>query len=77
MPEHARLSIGELSKRTGLAASALRFYESLVLLEPAQRRGGQRRYDERAVQTVRFIRLAQSAGLTCDCKTLEACALMR
>src|SRR5262245_60674650 len=43
------LTIGELARRTGLATSALRFYEERGLLEPRGRQGGRRIYDETAV----------------------------
>ena len=58
------LRIGELARRTGVAASALRFYEAEGLLPPARRVSGRRRYDEHAVVTVRLIRAAQDTGFT-------------
>lgn len=60
------LTIGELSARSGLAPSALRFYESEGLL-PAQRSaGGQRRYPRSALRRLAFVRSAQRVGLTLD-----------
>lgn len=60
------LTIGELSARSGLATSALRFYESEGLL-PAQRTaGGQRRYPRSVLRRVAFVRSAQRVGLTLD-----------
>ncbi|UGT55242.1 MerR family transcriptional regulator [Nocardia asteroides] len=58
------LSISELRERTGMAASALRFYERKGLLRASGRAGGKRCYDERAVEQVAFIDLLKSAGFT-------------
>lgn len=58
------LGIGELARRSGIAASALRYYEALGILPPAPRVSGRRRYDERAVRTVAAIRAAQDAGFS-------------
>lgn len=60
------LSIGEVARRTGVPASALRYYEQQGLLPPASRAGGRRRYSERAVQMVEVLRCAQQAGFTLD-----------
>jgi DNA-binding transcriptional MerR regulator len=46
------LTIGELAKRTGVATSALRYYEKLGLLPAPVRVSGQRRYPESAVGLV-------------------------
>jgi DNA-binding transcriptional MerR regulator len=58
------LSISELRARTGLAASALRFYERKGLLRATGRVGGKRIYDEGAVEQVAFIDLLKLAGFT-------------
>jgi DNA-binding transcriptional MerR regulator len=58
------LSISELRERTGLASSALRFYERKGLLQASGRAGGKRRFDEGAVEQVAFIDLLKSAGFT-------------
>jgi redox-sensitive transcriptional activator SoxR len=58
------LSIGEVARRTGVPASALRYYEQEGLLPPAPRTGGRRRYGEREVQMVEVLRFAQLAGFT-------------
>lgn len=60
------LSIGSLSERTGVAASALRFYETLGLISPARSSGGQRRYPRDTIRRVSFIRVAQQVGLRLD-----------
>lgn len=58
------LSIGEVADRAGLRASALRYYEEVGLLTPADRVSGRRRYDESALDRLRVIACAQSAGFT-------------
>jgi MerR family redox-sensitive transcriptional activator SoxR len=60
------LTIGEVSRRTGVAPSALRFYESEGLLEAARSSGGQRRYPRETLRRVAFIRIAQQVGLRLD-----------
>jgi DNA-binding transcriptional MerR regulator len=59
------LTIGELAKATGVATSALRYWESLGLLAPT-RVHGQRRYDDEAVTVVGGILLLRDAGYTLD-----------
>jgi len=58
------LSIGELARQTGLAASALRYYESLGLIAALRRTGGQRRFDPLTARKVRLIQVAQQAGFS-------------
>ena len=59
-----RLSIGEVADRTGVAPSALRFYESRGLIVGSRTDGGQRRYAREVIRRVSFIRAAQQVGLT-------------
>lgn len=62
----AMLSIGEVAQRSGVRASALRFYEALGLLR-STRSGGKRRYFARSeLRRIAFIRAAQAVGLTLD-----------
>jgi MerR family redox-sensitive transcriptional activator SoxR len=63
--EH-ELTIGALSERTGVAASALRFYEAEGLVHAERTAGGQRRYHRDMIRRVSFIRVAQQVGLTLD-----------
>lgn len=57
--------IGELSRRSGVPAKTLRFYEDAgVLPEPSRTAGGYRDYAEDALDRLAFIRSAQAAGLT-------------
>ena len=58
------LSIGDVSKRTGLAPSAIRYYERLGLLPKPARAGGKRRYDENALEWLSLVALAREAGFT-------------
>jgi MerR family redox-sensitive transcriptional activator SoxR len=60
------LTIGALSERTGVATSALRYYESEGLIHARRSSGGQRRYDRDVLRRVAFIRTAQQVGLTLE-----------
>ncbi len=60
------LSIGEVASRSGIATSALRFYESQGLLHAVRNDGGQRRYQRDVLRRVAFIRVAQRVGLTLE-----------
>jgi MerR family redox-sensitive transcriptional activator SoxR len=60
------LTIGALSERTGVATSALRYYESEGLIHAKRSAGGQRRYERDVLRRVAFIRTAQQVGLTLD-----------
>lgn len=58
------LGIGELGEQTGLATSALRYYERVGLLAPAGRANGRRFYGPASVERIALIRLCQDAGFT-------------
>ncbi len=58
------MKIGELARRSGLNASALRYYEKLGLLAAPHRVGGQRRYPGDALHRVLLIRFAGDMGFT-------------
>jgi MerR family redox-sensitive transcriptional activator SoxR len=58
------LTIGEVAKRAGIRASAIRYYESVQLLPAPQRISGQRRYTPAVLRRLSFIQVAQAAGLT-------------
>jgi MerR family redox-sensitive transcriptional activator SoxR len=60
------LSIGELARRSGKAASAIRYYESIGLLPPPARVSGRRRYPSETVRSLAVVETAQRAGLTLD-----------
>lgn len=57
------LSIGDFAVRSGVAPSALRFYESKGLLRPERSAGGQRRYPRAELRRMAFIRAAQEVGI--------------
>ncbi len=58
------MSIGEVATRAGVAASAIRYYESLGLLPVPLRSGGKRRYDESVLGWLALVALAREAGFT-------------
>src|SRR5271156_864290 len=58
------MKIGELAGRTGLNASAIRYYEQVGLLAAPHRASGQRRYADDAVHRVRLICFASEMGFT-------------
>jgi MerR family redox-sensitive transcriptional activator SoxR len=60
------LSIGRLSERTGVAVSALRYYEKEGLLRADRTDGGQRIYPREVIRRVSFVRIAQQVGLSLD-----------
>jgi MerR family redox-sensitive transcriptional activator SoxR len=62
LPEH--ITITELSKRSGVAASALRYYETLGLISASRTAGNQRRYRRSALRRVAVIRVAGHLGIT-------------
>ncbi|MPZ63094.1 MAG: redox-sensitive transcriptional activator SoxR [Propionibacteriales bacterium] len=59
-----KITIGELSVRSGVPASALRFYEAEGLLQSTRTTGNQRRFDRSQLRRVAFIRSAQRVGLS-------------
>ena len=63
MPQSAFITIGQLAKRTGVAISALRFYEEKGLLDPIRTGGNQRRFLRGDIRRVSFILIAQKLGL--------------
>ncbi|HEY8200732.1 MAG TPA: redox-sensitive transcriptional activator SoxR [Actinomycetota bacterium] len=60
------LPIGVVAARTGVAASALRYYESEGLITSQRSEGGQRRYPREVLRRVAFIRTAQRVGLSLE-----------
>lgn len=58
------LSIGEVSRRSGVAASALRFYESRGLIQSVRGNGNRRRYHRAMLRRISIIRVAQTLGLS-------------
>ena len=62
----AVLTIGEVAKRSGVAASALRYYETRGLIVSARESSGHRRYDRSVLRRVAFIVFAQRLGLSLE-----------
>jgi MerR family transcriptional regulator, redox-sensitive transcriptional activator SoxR len=59
-----QLSIGALARLTGKRPSAIRYYEQVGLLPPAERVSGRRSYDQAAARTLAVIETGQRAGLS-------------
>ena len=60
----ASVPIGEVARRTGLAVSAIRYYEDEGLIRPMRAPGGQRRFRRADLRRLSFIRIAQGLGFT-------------
>jgi len=60
------LTISEVARRSGVAASALRFYEERGLIESERAGSGHRRYPRAVLRRIAFIVFAQRIGLTLD-----------
>lgn len=58
------LSIGDVSRRTGVPITALRFYEAKGLLRPPRAGSGHRRYPRDTLRRVSFVLAAQRVGLS-------------
>ncbi len=58
------LSIGALADRTGLAVSAIRYYEAQGLIRPWRNAGGQRRFERADLRRLSFVMIAQQFGFT-------------
>ena len=60
------LPIGEVARRSGVASSALRFYEQRGLISSERAGSGHRRYPRPVLRRIAFIVFAQRIGLTLD-----------
>ena len=60
------LAISEVARRSGVAASALRFYEERGLIRSERTDGGQRRYPRAVLRRIAFIVFAQRIGFTLE-----------
>ena len=60
------MTIGEVARRSGVAASALRFYEQRGLIGSVRAGSGHRRYPRSVLRRIAFIVFAQRVGLTLD-----------
>lgn len=64
MPSKSMLTIGQVAERTGLAVSAIRFYEEQGLVSPGRNAGGQRRFHRSDIRRLSFVMIAQKLGFT-------------
>ena len=60
------LTIGDLANRTGLAVSAIRFYETHGIVHPVRNPGGHRRYGRHDIRRLSFVMAAQRLGFSLD-----------
>ncbi|WP_137132011.1 redox-sensitive transcriptional activator SoxR [Rhizobium sp. FY34] len=60
----SELSVGEVARRSGIAISALHFYETEGLIKSQRTKSGHRRYGRDVLRRIAVIRVAQSAGLS-------------
>jgi MerR family transcriptional regulator, redox-sensitive transcriptional activator SoxR len=60
------LTIGQVARRSGVATSALRFYEERGLIRSERNVGGHRRFSRPVIRRVAFIVFAQRVGLSLD-----------
>jgi MerR family transcriptional regulator, redox-sensitive transcriptional activator SoxR len=60
------LTIGEVASRSGLAPSAIRFYERVGLVAAERSEGNQRRFRRDVLRRIAFVRVAQRVGLSLD-----------
>ena len=60
------LPIGEVARRAGMAASALRFYEAEGLVASVRSEGGRRLFPRGVLRRLAFVRAAQNVGLSLD-----------
>lgn len=60
----AQLTIGDLARRTGLAVSAIRFYETHGIVAPLRNAGGHRRYGRSDIRRLSFVMAAQKLGFS-------------
>lgn len=61
-----QLTVSEVARRSGYAASALRYYEREGLIAATRTSGGQRRYQRGVLRRLAFIRAARNVGLSLD-----------
>lgn len=64
MDSHDPLTVSEVARRSGFAASALRFYEAQGLISAGRSPGGRRQYPRSVLRRLAFIRAAGNVGLT-------------
>ncbi|MGH3390736.1 MAG: redox-sensitive transcriptional activator SoxR [Actinomadura sp.] len=63
MPDVTELTVGQLAERSGVAVSALHFYEAKGLISSRRTAGNQRRFHRDTLRRVAFIRVSQRVGI--------------
>lgn len=71
MDTHDLMSVGDVAKRSGYAASALRYYEAEGLIVATRTAGGRRQFERGVLRRLAFIRAAANVGLTLEEIRLE------
>ena len=66
MDTHDLIAIGDVAKRSGFAASAIRYYESQGLITAHRTSGGQRMFERGVLRRLAFIRAASNVGLSLE-----------
>ncbi len=66
MDSHDLMSMGEVARRSGFAASALRYYEAEGLIPATRTPGGRRQFERSVLRRLAFIRAAANVGLSLD-----------
>ncbi len=66
MVKSINISIGQLSERTGISVSAIRYYETQGLVSSERSSGGQRRFLRSDIRRLSFVLIAQQVGFTID-----------
>jgi MerR family redox-sensitive transcriptional activator SoxR len=66
MDKHDLLTVTQVSRRSGFAPSALRFYEDRGLISATRTPGGRRQYERAVLRRLAFIRAATNIGLTLE-----------
>ena len=66
MKQELWISIGEVAARTGIATSALRYYEAKGFIKSMRTAGKQRQFHRETLRRIAFIRVAQGVGLTLE-----------
>lgn len=66
LQQQGHLSVGEVAARSGVAVSALHFYEAKGLLHSRRNKGNQRRYFRDVLRRVAVIKVAQGLGISLD-----------
>jgi MerR family transcriptional regulator, redox-sensitive transcriptional activator SoxR len=66
MASRELLTVSQVSRRSGFAASALRYYEREGLIQASRTGGGQRRFERTVLRRLAFIRAARNVGLSLE-----------